>query len=84
MDRKVDKAMNLLLSKFEVDPIAYTLYNDGFIFAAYPKGLKKEKRKNIMNTLYLVDLKTNSAGPFSVAFDIDGFRKASENFKIIE
>ena len=84
MNGKVDKAKDLLLSKFEVDPIAYTSYNDGFIFIAYPKGLKTEKRKNIMNTLYLVDLKTNSVGPFSIVFDISGFYKAAENFKKIE
>ena len=84
MDAKVLKAKKLLLSKFDVDPVAYTFYNNAYLFIAYPKGIKTEERREVMNPIYLVDLKLNSVGHFSVAFDINGFFKAAENFKEIK
>lgn len=73
------KAIELLQNQMGVVPEKYTMYNGAFLFLAYPKGVKN--KDECMNVHYLVDLKQKAVGPFSPAFDLDGFFKAANNFK---
>lgn len=76
---KAIKAAKLLKQTCNVIPEKYTIYNGAFLFQAYPPGFKNKER--CMSPWYLVDLKSKAAGPFSPAFDLDGFFKATENLK---
>lgn len=73
----LDRAKDILTSKYPVVPEKYTMYNGAYLFLAYPKGMKDKER--CMNPYYLVDLKSNEVGPVSPVFDLDGFFKAVEN-----
>ena len=81
MDKKLNKAIDMLTTKFQVVPEKYTMYNGAFLFLAYPKGLKD--KGSCMTPHYLVDLKLKEVGPFSPAFDFEGFAKAAKNMKTI-
>lgn len=70
-------AVLLLKKELHVNPDKYTMYNNAFLFRAYPEGSNKQD----MSPFYLVDLRTNTAGPFSPAYDLDGFFAAASNFK---
>ena len=83
MENDISKALKLLTSKFKVDPVAYAPYGRALIFVAYPKGIKKIDYSKVLNPFYLVDLKNNAVGPFSVAFDLNGFDKVVPTFKAI-
>lgn len=78
-DKKLDKAIKLLKSKCEVIPEKYCIYNGAHIFLAYPPNTTN--KESLLSPLYLVDVSKNLAGPFSPAFDLDGFFKATENLK---
>ena len=73
------KAAELLKRKCGVVPEKYTMYNGAYLFLAYPADAVNKER--YLNVHYLVDLKTKAVGPFSPAFDFDGFFKAVENMK---
>lgn len=73
----LNKAITMLTNKYQVVPEKYTMYNGAYLFEAYPRGIKD--KTNCMNIHYLVDLKYKKVGPFSAAFDFDGFFKAIEN-----
>lgn len=81
MNDKLSKAITMLTDKFPVVPEKYTMYNGAFLFLAYPKGLKDKEL--CMTPHYLVDLKLKEVGPFSPAFDFQGFIKAAKNMKTI-
>lgn len=72
-------AIELLKTKCKVTPEKYTMYNGAFMFLAYPPNTKDKDKW--FNPYYLVDLKYKAAGPFSPAFDLDGFFKAVETMK---
>jgi hypothetical protein len=74
---KLDVAIEMLTNKYQVVPEKYTMYNGAFLFEAYPRGMKDKTQ--CMNVHYLVDLKHKKVGPFSAAFDFEGFFKAVEN-----
>lgn len=76
-------AIEYLKAKCGVIAEEYTIYNNAYLFVAYPPNSTKEYKQNCLSTLYLVDIKKRSAGPFSPAFDIEGFSKVSKNFKKI-
>ena len=78
-NNSLSKAVNLLKTKCKVIPEKYTSYNGGFLFLAYTPGVKN--KDGILNPYYLVDLKSNAAGPFSPAFDFDGFFEAVDKMK---
>lgn len=80
MDSGLSKAISML-KKFNVIPEKYTMYNGGYLFLAYPHNVKDKSK--VLSPWYLVDLKENAAGPFSPAFDLKGFFKATENMKKI-
>lgn len=81
MNDKLSRAITMLTNKFPVVPEKYTMYNGAFLFLAYPKGLKD--KESCMTPHYLVDLKLKEVGPFSPAFDFEGFIKAAKNMKVI-
>ena len=70
------RAIDLLKTRCKVVPEKYTMYNGAFMFLAYPPNIKDKSR--CLNVHYLVDLKHNAVGPFSPAFDLDGFFEAVE------
>lgn len=72
-------AIELLKTKCKVAPEKYTMYNGAFMFLAYPPNIKDKEQW--FNPYYLVDLKHKAAGPFSPAFDLDGFFAAVETMK---
>lgn len=76
---KLNVAIKLLTENYPVIPEKYTLYNGAYLFVAYPKGIKDRSR--CMNIHYLVDLRHKAVGPFSPAFDLPGFAKATESMK---
>lgn len=67
----LNAAIRLLEDKCKVVPEKYAMYNGAFMFLAYPRNVKD--RDTYMNPYYLVDLKHKAAGPFSPAFDLNGF-----------
>jgi hypothetical protein len=75
----LSKAINLLKTKCKVVPEKYAMYNGAFMFLAYPPNIRDKSR--CINAYYLVDLKNKAAGPFSPAFDLDGFFKAAETMR---
>lgn len=75
----LDVAVTLLKSKCKVVPEKYTMYNGAYLFLAYPPGLKNKDL--YLSPWYLVDIGEKLAGPFSPAFDLDGFFKATEKLK---
>lgn len=75
----LEKAIKLLKVKCKVIPEKYTMYNGAFMFLAYPPNTKT--KSDWFNPYYLVDLKYKAAGPFSPAFDLDGFIKAAETMR---
>lgn len=81
MNRSNDlsRAITLLKTKCKVVPEKYTMYNGAFMFQAYPPNIKDKSR--CLNAYYLVDLKHKAAGPFSPAFDLDGFFEAVETMR---
>lgn len=76
---KLDKAIKMLKNKCDVIPEKYALYNGAYLFVAYQSNVKDKSK--IINPYYLVDIKTKSVGPFSPAFDFEGFFKALEHMK---
>lgn len=72
-------AIKMLRKECEVIPEKYTMYNGAYLFLAYPPDVKDRER--YMSPYYLVDVKLKAAGPFSPAFDFDGFFKVVENMK---
>ena len=74
---KLDMAIQMLIDKYHVIPEKYTMYNGAYLFEAYPRDIKDKTQ--CMNVHYLVDLKYKKVGPFSAAFDFEGFFKAVEN-----
>lgn len=81
INTKLNIAVSLLKSKMNVIPEKYAMYNGAYLFLAYPPNADKKDRQ--LSPFYLVDLKTNSVGPCSPAFDLDGFFKATERLKSI-
>lgn len=81
MNDELRTAASLLMKKCNVVPEKYTIYNGAYLFVAFPKGMSNAEKSKCMSIHYLVDLKHKAAGPFSPAFDLDGFFKAAENFK---
>lgn len=81
INTKLNIAVSLLKSKMGVIPEKYTMYNGAYLFLAYPPNVKNRDRQ--LSPFYLADLKTNSVGPCSPAFDLDGFFKATERLKPI-
>lgn len=74
-------AIEFLKKKFNVVPEKYCIYNNAYLFLAYPIGLKKSDKEKVLSPYYLVDLTDKACGPFSPAFDLKGFFEASKNFK---
>lgn len=81
LDNKLSSAVSLLKSKIKVIPEKYTKYNGAYLFLAYPPGTKNKDK--CLSPYYLVDLTTKSVGPFSPAFDFDGFFEAVEKLRNI-
>ena len=78
MDKKnVIRAVTMLKNKCKVIPEKYTIYKGSYLFLAYPPNVKDKSR--ILSPWYLVDLNENAVGPFSPAFDLNGFSKATEH-----
>lgn len=75
----LSRAVEFLKAKCKVVPEQYAMYNGAFMFLAYPPNIKDKSR--CINAYYLVDLKNKAAGPFSPAFDLDGFFKAADTMK---
>lgn len=75
----LNKAISMLKDKHRVIPEKYTMYNGAYLFVAYAPDVKNKDQ--VINPLYLVDVKRNLVGPFSPAFDLDGFFKAAEQMK---
>lgn len=82
MDKtNIKQAITMLKNKCGVIPEKYTIYNGAYLFLAYPPNVKDKTR--VLSPWYLVDLKENAIGPFSPAFDLNGFFKATENMRDI-
>lgn len=81
MDKSLQKSIDLLKRKCKVVPDKYAQYRGGYLFAAYPPGTSDKDKEGSMSPFYLVDIRENTAGPFSPALDFDGFFEAAENFK---
>ena len=79
--KKLSQAIGMLKKNCGVIPEQYTIYNGAYLFMAYPPGIEDKTR--YMSPWYLVDPKLKAAGPFSPAFDIEGFAKATEKLKRI-
>lgn len=78
MDRKnMMRAATMLKNECKVIPEKYTMYNGAYLFLAYPPNVKDKSR--VLSPWYLVDLKDEAVGPFSPAFDLNGFFKATEH-----
>lgn len=78
-DNKLNKAIGLLKNKCNVIPEKYAIYNGAYLFLAYPPNAKD--KENHLSPFYLVDVAKKLAGPFSPAFDLPGFFKATEKLK---
>lgn len=78
-DRDLDRAIKFLENKYKVIPEKYSMYNGGYLFLAYPKGVKDKEQ--CMTPWYLVDLRRKAVGRFSPAFDMDGFDEATKYLK---
>lgn len=76
---KLNKAIGLLKNKCNVIPEKYTIYNGAYLFLAYPPNTKN--KEDVLSPFYLVDVAKKLAGPFSPAFDLPGFFKATESLK---
>lgn len=70
------QAIGMLKKNCGVIPEKYAIYEGAYLFMAYPPGTKD--KDNYMTPWFLVDLKHNAAGPFSPAFDLNGFIKATK------
>lgn len=82
MDKtNIKQAITILKNKCGVIPEKYTIYNGAYLFLAYPPNVKD--KTYVLSPWYLVDLKENAVGPFSPAFDLNGFFKATENMRDI-
>lgn len=79
MQNRLKFAVSMLVKKCSVIPEKYTHYRKGYLFLAYPIGMKDKSKA--LSPYYLVNLETKSVGPFSPAFDIEGFFNAVENLK---
>lgn len=79
LPNKLDGAIRLLKKTCGVVPEKYATYNGAFLFLAFPPNTVD--KTNVFNPYYLVDLKNRAAGPFSAAFDLDGFFEAVERLK---
>ena len=75
----LNKAIKLLKSKCNVIPEKYCMYNNAYLFLAYSPNVTN--KAEVMSPWYLVDVREKVAGPFSAAFDFDGFFKATENLE---
>ena len=82
-DKNLSKAIGMLRAKFNVIPERYTIYNNAYLFWAFPPGMKESDKERYIGSTYLVDVRTKDIGPFSPAFDFDGFFKAASNAKDI-
>lgn len=75
----LNDAIKLLISKCGVIPEKFCIYNDAYLFLAYPPNVTNKDQ--YLTPCYLVDIREKVAGPFSPAFDLDGFFEAVKNLQ---
>lgn len=83
MRQALEKIVSRLEKKHNVTVEQYAPYRDGALFLAYPKGLSNADKKMFISPYFLYDPATDEIGPFSPAFDFDGFFSSIEKMKPI-
>lgn len=77
----IDKAVTLLRNKYNVIAEKYTVYNGAYLIMAYPPGVINKDQ--YLSPWYLVDVDKKLVGPFSAAFDLNGFFEAVKHLRDI-
>ena len=72
----LDEAIRIVKKDCKINPDKYVPYRNGYIFHA--------NTNDDMTTLFLVDMDSKTAGPFSIAFDLDGYLKVANDFKMVK
>lgn len=75
----INKAVAMLNAKYDVIPEKYTMYNGAYLILAYPPNV--EDKESYLSPWYLVDADKKLVGPFSAAFDFNGFFEAVKKLR---